>query len=468
MVISIWARDNGEHILSGFIHAFIIAVTMVVVSIPEGLPLAVTIALAYSTKRMYADQCFIRVLAACETMGNATNICSDKTGTLTENRMTVVEGYFGDVKYSEEQFAVAAMSDAVKRVCAENACVNRTAYLIYKDSEGKELAKPNVIGSKTEGALIMMCEAWGYRHDALKAEVYDDIDKGDKLFSFNSMKKRSTCVVHRQDGGVRLYCKGAPDWVLNDCSHYLNSQGKEVPMTSQKKAEIEAAIVQMADNALRTLLLGHRDFASAADLPANWKEDPPDNSNLCCDCIVGIIDPLRGDVKEAVATAQRAGVTVRMVTGDNMNTARAIARNCGILSAGGTCIEGPVYRNLTPALADEALKTIQVMARSSPEDKFLLVTRLNGYGLPSNKEEWEEKHKDRAGVSWEVDRDKFLPGYREEWEAARPNGEDMNRHAMLLYVLHFLLHCCNFVNIFRYIYYVIRWSSSWCHWRWDE
>jgi magnesium-transporting ATPase (P-type) len=139
-------------------------------------------------------------------------------------------------------------------------------------------------------------------------------------------------------------------------------------------------------------LIAQRCLDERADLPAHWKEDPPDNADLCCDCIVGIIDPLRSDVKEAVATAQRAGVTVRMVTGDNMNTARAIARNCGILTASGTCIEGPVYRNLTPAMADEQLKTIQVMARSSPEDKFLLVTRLNGYGLPSNKEEWEEKH----------------------------------------------------------------------------
>jgi magnesium-transporting ATPase (P-type) len=380
----------------------------------------VTIALAYSTKKMYADQCFIRVLAACETMGNATNICSDKTGTLTENRMTVVEGYFGDVKYSEEQFTVAAIPESVRRVVAENACVNRVAYLVYKDSNGRDLPKPNVIGSKTEGALIMMADSWGFNYEKVKSEIFND--STDKLFSFNSLKKRSTCVVYRKNGGVRLYCKGAPDWVLNDCTHYLGPDGNKMPMTSEKRAQIDQHIVGMANNALRTLLLAHRDFNSVSDLPENWREDPPDGRELCCDCIVGIIDPLRSDVKEAVATAQRAGVTVRMVTGDNMNTACAIARNCGILSEYGTSIEGPVYRNLTPAGADKVLESLQVMARSSPEDKFLLVTRLNGYALPASKEDWEEKHKGTPGVSWEKDRDRLMPGYLEEWSKTRPDG----------------------------------------------
>ena len=103
-MVSIWARHGGKDFAQGIVDAFIVAVTIVVVAIPEGLPLAVVISLAYSTKKMYQDQCFIRVLAACETMGNATNICSDKTGTLTENQMTVVEGLFADTVYTQEQF----------------------------------------------------------------------------------------------------------------------------------------------------------------------------------------------------------------------------------------------------------------------------------------------------------------------------------------------------------------------------
>ena len=125
-----------------------------------GLPLAVTISLAYSTKKMYEDQNFIRILAACETMGNATNLCSDKTGTLTENRMTVVEAWMGNKKYSEVEFDQCRAEECVKEIVAENCCLNRTAYLIYVDAAGRPLQRPNVIGNKTEGALIVMAKQW--------------------------------------------------------------------------------------------------------------------------------------------------------------------------------------------------------------------------------------------------------------------------------------------------------------------
>jgi magnesium-transporting ATPase (P-type) len=139
---------------------------------------------------------------------------------------------------------------------------------------------------------------------------------------------------------------------------------------------------------------------------------------------VGIIDPLRSDVKEAVRIAQNAGVTVRMVTGDNLATACAIARQCGILTADGQAVEGPVFRNMTPAAVDAMLPNLQVMARSSPEDKYLLVTRLNGYAIPDGPEDWARKHKE-PGVTWEKDRDRLMPGYLEEWKATRPEGGEV-------------------------------------------
>jgi hypothetical protein len=144
-----------------------------------------------------------------------------------------------------------------------------------------------------------------------------------------------------------------------------------------------------------------------------------------CDCVVGIIDPLRGDVKEAVKTAQEAGVIVRMVTGDNIATASAIARQCGILGPDDIAVEGPNFRKMTPKAVDAILPRLRVMARSSPDDKYLLVTRLNGHGVPSTKEEWEEKHKAKVGVTWETHKDLLLPGYREEWEEARPDCGDI-------------------------------------------
>lgn len=420
LVVSIWARHNGKDVVDGFVKAFIIAVTIVVVSIPEGLPLAVTLALAYSTKKMYQDQCFIRVLAACETMGNATNICSDKTGTLTENRMTVVEGWFADSIVNQEEFPKLSLTDNVKSLIVEQVAINRSAYLIHKDADGRLLDRPQIIGNKTEGALVMMIRSWGFDYEQVKETKYNqDIDR---IYNFNSAKKRSTAVVHQADGTVRIFCKGASEWILKDCTHYLLPTGKTASMTAEKRDQLEEHILTMAGNALRTLCLAHRDFQSAASLPDGWEDNPPDNSHLVLDCIVGIIDPLRSDVKEAVRMAQEAGVTVRMVTGDNIATACAIARQCGILTPTGLAVEGPTFRRMKPKDVDAILPRLQVLARSSPDDKYLLVTRLNGHGIPSDQEEWTKKFKDREGVSWEKDRDLLLPGYREEWEESRPEG----------------------------------------------
>lgn len=408
--------------ITTIIEAFIYAVTIVVVAIPEGLPLAVTISLAYSTKRMYQDQNMIRVLSACETMGNATSICSDKTGTLTENRMTVVEGYFGNKTFSQDDFrdAKSNLHGSVASSVVENSCINRLAVLIDKDEQGVLLYRPRVKGSATEGALLMMSRSWGFPETDVIRENFNEAN-GDVVFAFNSLKKRSTAIIKRQDGSVRVYVKGATEWVLKDCTHYQTEDGRTEPVGKPIIDFLTGHIEAMANRALRTLCLAHRDFPSIEALPANWHDSPPDTERLCVDAIVGIIDPLREDVKEAVLTAQRAGVVVRMVTGDNINTAKAIARQCGILNDEGLAMEGPVFRNLTPSELDKILPRLQVLARSSPDDKFLLVTRLNGKNLPKNREEWEEKNVPK-GFTWDADKDRILPGYREEWEMVRPDG----------------------------------------------
>jgi magnesium-transporting ATPase (P-type) len=426
-IINIWAIGGGDNISVQVVKAVILSITIVVVAIPEGLPLAVTIALAYSTKKMYNDQCFIRVLAACETMGNCTNICSDKTGTLTQNKMTCVEGWFGDVRLDQNRFNKAAVPARVKRLFIEHACVNRSAYLVYHDHSKVNIT--TVIGNKTEGVLIDLVQSWGFDYDSVKQGLFDEAT--DRVFPFNSWKKRSTAIIHRYDGSVRLFCKGAPEWVLPDCDKYMNDAGEEVEMTTEKRQELENVISDMANSALRTLLIAHRDFKSKSELPADWEESPPDNSNLCCDCIVGVIDPLRPDVKDAIAFAHQAGVFVRMVTGDSTKTAMTIARQCGILTEDGLTVEGPVFREMTPAQVDELLPRLQVMARSSPDDKHLLVSRLNGKGIPKTKEEWETRHGlvfGGAGGSklcWENDKDLKLPGYFEEWEKSRPEGGEV-------------------------------------------
>lgn len=428
MITALVMTESSNTILYEVVHAFIMSVAVVLVSIPEGLPLAVTISLAYSTKKMCQDNNFIRVLAACETMGNVTDICSDKTGTLTENLMTVVEAWLADQKYGQRAWDSickgtgpdSLVPENIQRIIAENVCVNRTAYLVDKETLGKESIRPTVIGNKTEGALLLMARKWGYDYDDGKSPNFPQMS--DKVYGFDSVKKRSTAITFRPDGSIRLFCKGAPEYLLKDCTFYLGRNAQPCSLTQIKRRELDMHVTFMADNALRTLCIAHRDFRSIADLPKDWEQNPPDYEELCCDCIVGIIDPLRPEVKEAVADAQRAGVMVRMITGDNINTACAIARQCGILKPGGLAIEGPQFRALSPSEVDKLLPNLQVMARSSPQDKFLLVTRLNGHAIPDGPKEWTEKHKDKPDVNWYDHRDVLMPGYKEEWKASRPDG----------------------------------------------
>eukprot|EP00752_Nemacystus_decipiens_P003489 g3222.t1 len=373
LMVMIWAKHDGQDVAEHVVEAFIIAVTIVVVAIPEGLPLAVTISLAYSTRKMYKDQNLIRVLAACETMGNATNICSDKTGTLTENQMTAVEGWFADkrVRHADIKSAESLSPEALDLV-SQNIAINRSCTVHFKDEEGHDLHKPKVIGSATEGALVILAADWG----------------------FNSIS--------------------------------VKDSGEVVDMTPAKRQELEELILDMANNALRTLCLAHMDYASKSELDEGYEIESPDADNMILDAVVGIMDPLRDDVKDAVATAQHAGVMVRMVTGDNINTAKAIAKECGIYDPDyGVALEGPVFRAMSPAQLDEVLPRLQVLARSSPNDKYLLVTRLNGVGIPADEEEWKELHdKDGSlGLSWEAHKDALLPGYKSEWKLQNKSGE---------------------------------------------
>jgi Ca2+-transporting ATPase len=426
-------NNSRTYFISGIIESLIVCVTIIVVVVPEGLPLAVTIGLAYSSGRMFQDQCLIRVLAACETMGNVTNICSDKTGTLTENQMTVVGGWFADEFYSQETFDHFLCVESVKLLLIQQISVNRTAHVMKsEESNPNPGGKPNIIGNKTEAALMMFIEK---QFDVSYHTIYDQLfhkEKNDKIFSFNSDKKRSTAILHLEDETtgrkfIRLFCKGASEWIIRDCSHYTNAQGESVPFNEAKREEIDQHILSMAENALRTLALAHKDYSSETELPENWEENPPDHDGLSLDCIVGITDPLRYDVKGAVRLAQEAGVTVRMVTGDNLTTASAIARQCGILTDEGMAIEGTDFRKMKPADVDDLLPDLQVIARSSPEDKLLLVTRLNGHNLPTSEEEWATAMKmgRHEGVSWKHDHDQYLPGYYEEWKKSRPEGGEI-------------------------------------------
>ncbi|KAL0043569.1 hypothetical protein WJX79_008696 [Trebouxia sp. C0005] len=355
-------------IVEGPLNFFIFAVTIVVVAVPEGLPLAVTISLAYSLRKMMIDNNFVRVLAACETMGGATAICSDKTGTLTENRMTVVEGWFAGKSYKGTVPDMLDLPEAVRPHLELNIAMNSKAFLIEKDDGSIDL-----VGNRTEGALLMLLRKWGRNYKTVRANRHEDVAQ---LYGFSSAKKMAS-VMLKTDSGLRLYNKGAAEMVLDRCTRYIETDGSTVQLNDEKKKELEDMISSMADKGLRTLCLSYRDYQAHSDneLP----EESPDVDLTAC-CVVGIKDPVRKEVPEAVATCHRAGILVRMVTGDNIHTARHIAKECGILTEGGIALEGPKFRELPEEEMLKLLRRLQVLARSSPNDKYDLVKLLKKNG----------------------------------------------------------------------------------------
>lgn len=355
----------------------------------EGLPLAVTLALAFATTRMVKENNLVRVLRACETMGNATVICSDKTGTLTQNKMTVVAGTLGSKgfsqNYDEESSAAelfkASPQDA-RDLLVKSIALNSTAFEEFKDG-----AK-DFIGSKTEVALLQLAR------DYLGMDVTTERGSAKivQLIPFDSARKCMGVVYQVSDGHYRLLVKGAAEFMADKCSARVDSNSDNfsiVPTTAADKQQDLETIESYAKKSLRTIGLVYKDFSTPSWPPAEAArvEDDPDSAefdNIFCDMtwlgVMGIQDPLRLEVPAAIQRCHVAGVQVKMVTGDNINTATAIAESCGIKTENGVVMEGPKFRQLTEEDMDKVIPHLQVLARSSPEDKRILVARLKKLG----------------------------------------------------------------------------------------
>jgi Ca2+-transporting ATPase len=290
-----WAKVRG------IVQNFIVAVTVIIVAVPEGLPLAVTISLAYSMKQMMSDANLVRHLAACETMGGATNICSDKTGTLTENRMTVVQGWVAGSEFNSVPPS-AEFSLPVYSLLVEGIAINSKGYIHQENGKPVEF-----IGNKTECALLVFIGKIGANYVAIREAA-----QVQKLYAFSSARKRMTSIVTNPAGGYRMYIKGASEIVLGRCKSVLGPDGHIQDLTPDLHAKLAQRIDDMASQGLRTLTLAFRDIPELQD----WKEPPEDD--ICLIGIVGIMDPIRPLVVEAVRACQFAGITVRMVTGDSM------------------------------------------------------------------------------------------------------------------------------------------------------
>lgn len=370
---------TGTHAfhIKPFLDFVIVAVTIVVVAIPEGLPLAVTISLAYSMKQMQQDNCLVRVLAACETMGGATNICSDKTGTLTCNQMSVVRGWLAEKSFdlTSETFDFSALPKSVVDALCDSLSLNSTAEEKI-DEEGKKVWD----GNKTEqGLLRFVSEKLEFDYMACRKKYTRETRK---QWPFNSEKKRMSTVVLK-NGRAILLMKGAPEIILEECGKYLDNNGQVAVMTPEVTKTIRGVMDSMAAHGNRVLMVVQAEL--------DLKEVPqkePTCSDYTCIGLLGISDPVRPEVPGAVAKCQGSGIMVRMVTGDNIKTATSIARQCGIYKVGGLIMEGQQFRQTVAELKDaqddpkqqaslrNIVDNLQVLARSSPEDKQVLTKLL--------------------------------------------------------------------------------------------
>ncbi|CAB4262079.1 unnamed protein product [Prunus armeniaca] len=363
--------------IDGAIKIVTIAVTIVVVAVPEGLPLAVTLTLAYSMRKMMADKALVRRLSACETMGSATTICSDKTGTLTLNQMTVVEAFTGGKKIdiSDNKSDLSPMLSAL---LIEGIALNTTGS-VYVPETGGDI---EVSGSPTEKAILQWGIKLGMNFEAIKSE-----SSVLHVFPFNSEKKRGGAAVKLPNSEVHIHWKGAAEIVLASCTKYLDANDQLAAMDDDKSMMFRESIEDMAARSLRCVAIAYRSY-ELESVPTDEQQLAlwalPDD-DLVLLAIVGIKDPCRPGVRDAVQLCQKAGVKVRMVTGDNVQTAKAIALECGILTSDSdatepTLIEGKVFRDLSDEQREEYAEKISVMGRSSPNDKLLLVQALRRRG----------------------------------------------------------------------------------------
>ncbi|WOH08502.1 hypothetical protein DCAR_0727943 [Daucus carota subsp. sativus] len=371
-------KTTVEDVFNGVREAFVAAISIVFVTIPEGLALAVALVLAYSMKRMMADQAMVRKLSACETIGSATTICTDKTGTLTRREMKVAEFWLGQESIEEKRFA--SIGPNVLELIHQAAGLN-TAGSAYRPSSGSEV---EFSGSPIEKAIL----SWAVLESKMDME---DLQRNSKLLhveAFNSEKKRSGILLKKKgDNTIHVHWKGAPEFITAMCSHYYDPLGNVNALDDSKREEFDLRVQAMCASSLHCVAFAHKQVSDHESAEGNAKLT---DKNLTLLGLVGLKNPCRLEVCKAVQDCQTAGIRVKMITADNVFTAKAIATDCGILKFNqdmdtkemysGVVVEGVEFRNYTPEERMEKVENICVMARSSPLDKLLMVHCLKQKG----------------------------------------------------------------------------------------
>ena len=344
---------------------FMMAVTLIVVAVPEGLPMSVTLSLALNMRRMLATNNLVRKMHACETMGAITVICTDKTGTLTQNLMQVHEPKFYALKEAK-----VLEDDFTSKLVSEGISVNSTAFL--EDSE--EQGKLKGVGNPTEVALLLWLNSLGRDYLAIreKSKVIDQL-------TFSTERKYMATLVHSgQTGKKVLYIKGAPEIVLSKCKEVVLSDG-QVSAQDYKKT-IDEQLMTYQNMAMRTLGFAYKIVDDNEDADCVALVSANDLNFLG---VVAISDPIREDVPAAVAKCQSAGIGIKIVTGDTPGTATEIARQIGLWTAADTernRITGVAFAELTDEEALERVRDLKIMSRARPTDKQRLVQLLQQKG----------------------------------------------------------------------------------------
>ncbi len=344
LIFGIQLLRAGSFTLDVALHSFMIAVSLAVAAIPEGLVAVVTVVLSIGVTNMSKRSAIIRRLTAVETLGCAQVICSDKTGTLTQNKMTVVDCY-GD----EENTALAMT------LCCD---------AVLNDDGASAQGEP------TEAALVV----WGAKHGLRAAELGNILPREGEAPFDSGRKMMST--LHRAKNGCLQFTKGAPDVVLDRCTSYWEN-GAEHPMTGEKRAELAAANKAMADRALRVLAAAQRSYPA---MPENTEPSALERE-LCFLGLAGMIDPVRPEVKAAIAECREAGIRPIMITGDHVDTAVAIATELGILTPDTRAVTGAALSEMDDETFAREYQSISVYARVQPEHKTRIVNawRSGGY-----------------------------------------------------------------------------------------
>lgn len=350
---SLGGAEQWDELVTYTLNTLMIAVTLIVVSVPEGLPMAVALSLAYSMRRMLKTNNLVRKMHACETMGATTVICTDKTGTLTQNQMQVYETQFYGMPSGR------ALDDSI----AEGMAVNSTASLDFSDPKS-----PQVLGNPTEGALLLWLNRQGidYRKLRQEATVVEELP-------FSTERKYMATVVKSAQGGSgrTLYVKGAPEIVLALCGQTAGNA---------KREDIESSLLHYQDQAMRTLGFAVLPLKEGEKAIADGRVVA---QGLTFQGIVAISDPVRADVPDAVRECMDAGIMVKIVTGDTPATAKEIGRQVGLWTAQDgqrQLMTGPEVAALTDKELDQRVMEVKIIARARPMDKKRLVESLQRLG----------------------------------------------------------------------------------------